>query len=485
MSVETLYWHDYETFGADPRRDRPVQFAGQRTDLDLNPLGDPLVCFARPSGDYLPSPSACLVTGITPQRALEEGRPEAQFITAVLAELGRPGTCGVGYNSIRFDDEVTRHTLYRNLHDPYAREWTNGNSRWDIIDMVRLTYALRPEGLEWPMKERGVPSFRLEALTAANGIAHEGAHDALADVRATIELARRVREAQPRLYEWVFSNRTKRAAGRLLDLLHPEPVLHVSARFPARHGCLAVVAPVMVHPVNRNSVVVWDLRHDPAMLEGLDADAIRRRLYTPTDRLEEGETRIPLKEVHLNRAPVLAPLKTLPPHRAEALEIDLEAAGRHFRTLEGMLERLRPLLQPVFAEREFEVEKDPDLMLYSGGFFSDADRARMEEIRRTPPEELGRRSWRFDDPRLPEMVFRYRARNWPELLDPTDRERWLAFCRERVVEGRGGWRNLEAFRAELERLSLEAPEDEHRQRLLQALARWGAEMAACLGVDFP
>jgi exodeoxyribonuclease-1 len=165
VSGTSFYWHDYETFGADPSRDRPVQFAGLRTDAELNVVGESLVIYSRPADDYLPHPQACLVTGISPQLALQQGVPEAEFIRQIHEELALPGTCGVGYNSLRFDDEVTRYTLYRNFYDPYAREWQNGNSRWDIIDMVRATCALRPEGIEWPLREDGLPSFRLEDLT--------------------------------------------------------------------------------------------------------------------------------------------------------------------------------------------------------------------------------------------------------------------------------------------------------------------------------
>ena len=170
--MTSFYWHDYETFGADPAWDRPVQFAGLRTDADLNVIGDPLVLYARPADDFLPHPMACLITGITPQLALEKGVAECEFIARIHAELAQPGTCAVGYNSLRFDDEITRHTLYRNFFDPYAREWQNGNSRWDIIDLLRTAWALRPEGIEWPRREDGHVSFKLEQLTAANGIAH-------------------------------------------------------------------------------------------------------------------------------------------------------------------------------------------------------------------------------------------------------------------------------------------------------------------------
>ena len=194
----TFLWHDYESFGASPRLDRPAQFAAIRTDAELREIGQPVDLYCRPALDVLPQPDACRITGITPQMAEERGLDEPDFIAAVLGHLGAPGTCGVGYNSFRFDDELTRHTAWRNFHDPYAREWQNGCSRWDLIDTVRMTYALRPDGIEWPRREDGHPSFRLEHLAAANGLEQEKAHDAVSDVRATIALARLVRDRQPR-----------------------------------------------------------------------------------------------------------------------------------------------------------------------------------------------------------------------------------------------------------------------------------------------
>ena len=167
----------------DARRDRASQFAGVRTDLDLNEIEAPLMMYCQPAYDYLPHPQACLVTGITPQTAQQEGLPECEFIRRIHAAFSRPQTCVAGYNSIRFDDELTRQLLYRNFYDPYEREWKHGNSRWDIIDMLRLCHALRPEGLQWPQRDDGAVSFRLETLSAANGLLHENAHDALSDVR--------------------------------------------------------------------------------------------------------------------------------------------------------------------------------------------------------------------------------------------------------------------------------------------------------------
>ena len=469
----SFYWHDYETWGATPRLDRPAQFAGLRTDLDFNLLGPPLVLYCRPADDVLPHPDACLITGLTPQRARTDGIIEAEFFAAIHAELAQPGTCALGYNTLRFDDEVTRYGLYRNFYDPYAREWQSGNSRWDVIDVMRLTRALRPDGIEWPVREDGGTSFRLEHLTAANGIAHAGAHDALADVRATIALARLVRERQPRLYDYAFSHRDKASATKLLDLRASEPVLHVSSRYPARFGCLALVVPLLPHPTNKNGVVVYDLRHDPTPLLSLDADAVRRLVYTAAEDLEEGEVRIPLKVVHLNKCPVLAPLTTLTPEAAKRWAIDVEQARRHREALLAARD-LTAKLSAVYSENPFPPVTAPDQALYAG-FLSDADRFRCEQVRRTAPERLAGLARELGDARLPELLFRYRARNWPQTLSAEERARWDAWRRRRVQDPASGL-TLAEYRKQVARLAIDKTLTAEQRAVVSALADWPAEI---------
>ncbi|XSG85079.1 MAG: exodeoxyribonuclease I [Methylohalobius sp. ZOD2] len=474
--MPSLYWYDYETFGADPARDRPAQFAGQRTDADLNPIGDPLVLYCRPADDFLPQPEACLITGITPQLAREKGLREADFITRIHAEFAQPHTCVTGYNNIRFDDEITRHTLYRNLLDPYAREWRNGNSRWDLIDAIRLAYALRPRGIAWPKRDDGAPCFKLDRLTAANGIEHAGAHDALADVRATLELARLLKARQPKLYAYCFDHRLKPEVRNLLDLEEMRPVLHVSEKYPARRGCLAMVAPIAPDPNNPNGVIVYDLSVDPDPLLTLDADTLRERLFTPGDQLPEGSERLPLKTVRVNRCPVLAPVSALRGRDAERLGIDPERCRRHLEHLRRHRPNLKTLLPDIFDFADREPVADPDWMLYRGGFLGDADRARLERIRRTAPHRLQGLNGDFDDPRLPEMIFRYRARNWPETLTPEERRRWDAFRRERLTSPESGasivW---DQYREILQRLR-RSEAVQNRMDILEALEAYGQEI---------
>ncbi len=470
----TFYWHDYETWGTDPRRDWPSQFAGIRTDAELNIIGKPLVQYCRPANDILPHPEACLVTGITPQRAQVEGVCEAEFITEIHREMSLPGTCTVGYNSIRFDDEFTRYALYRNFFDPYAREWQNGNSRWDIIDVVRVTRALRPEGIEWPVKEDGVTSFRLEELTRANAIEHSDAHDALSDVYATIAMARLIKQQQPRLFDYLLKLRDKRMVAEQLNTVTKDPVLHVSSKYPAQHGCIAMVAPLMHHPINRNAVIVYDLRYDPSPLLELGVDEIKRLVFTSRADLPEGMERIPLKEVHINRCPVVVPMNTLTDAAEAEWQIDVGLAERHLAMIRGA--PLDNKLRQVYSGREFDPVTDPDQALYEGGFFSDADRRSMGLVRSTPPSDLAKLNISFEDVRLPEMLFRYRARNWPDTLSEDERRRWEDFRMDRLTNPQADAAiTLDTYRSKLVKMMVEPELDERQREILSELCDWPVE----------
>lgn len=482
MAELSLYWHDYETWGADPSRDRAAQFAGIRTDPELNIIGEPLVIYCQPGPDVLPHPDACLITGITPQKAYAEGLPEYEFIRRIHHELARPGTCGVGYNSIRFDDEVTRYTLYRNFYDPYAREWQYGNSRWDIIDMVRLTYALRPEGISWPMGPEGQPSFRLEQLTQSNGIAHEAAHDALSDVYASIALARLIRQKQPKLYDYVFRYRDKKLLAELLDLRQPKPVLHVSSMFPAKQGCTSLVLPLARHPGNSNGIIAYDLTHQPQDLLELDVEAIRERLFVRRDELAEGVERIPLKTIHLNKCPVLATPKLLDEAAAERLGIDVQSCFSHWKQIvneRGEVGELATRVAQVFADREFAAITDPDRMLYSGGFASPHDKAVFEELRRADGPSLASQNFVFEDSRYSELLFRYRARNFPQHLNEQEQQQWREYCQQKVTDPNSdAGIDLAAYQARIDELLEAGDLSDAQQDVLYQLLDWGDALLA-------
>lgn len=477
--AHSFYWHDYETFGADPQRDRPVQFAGVRTNEQLEVIEDPLVLFCRQADDCLPHPEACLITGITPQQAQSEGVLEYQFIGQIHQKFSVPGTCGAGYNSIRFDDEVTRNCLYRNFYDPYGREWQNGNSRWDLIDLVRTVYALRPEGIEWPKREDGGPSFRLEDLTSANGISHQSAHDALSDVYATIEVASLIKRRQPKLYDYLFQLRSKHKVAKLINYLSPKPLLHVSGMYPADKGCLGLVAPVVAHPVNSNGAIVWDLSVDPEVMVGLSVEEIHHRIFTSQQVLqEEGLERLPLKTVHMNKCPVLAPVSALPDAQREKFALDVPRCRNHFVALMENKEIARKVMQ-AFSLQEFEPITDPDLMIYSGGFFSKQDKSVMEEVHHTGPQALVALETAFSDDRLGEMLFRYRARNFPDALDELEQQRWKGYCREKVEHSHpASSLSWEQFKVQVEALKQQNQGDAVRIQLLEEVYQYCEQLVA-------
>ena len=479
----TFYWHDYETFGVDPLHDRPSQFAGVRTDGELNIIEEPLVIFCRPADDYLPAPEACLITGITPQKAMQEGYPEAEFITMINSAFSQPGTCVVGYNSLRFDDEVTRNTLYRNLRDPYAREWQNGNSRWDLIDVVRLAYTLRPEGIEWPLKPDGSPSFRLEDLTRANGLEHGQAHDAMSDVTATLALARLIRERQPRLFEFALAKKSKQAARKMLDTATRKPVFHVSGKYPASQGSCALVAPVAEHTSNKNLVIVYDLRENPAELISASVEQIRERVFTAQSALPEGTRRFPLKSIQLNKCPVLAPatmLATLSPERLQQLDLNGEQMRRHLAILRQAGPDFAQRVADAF-ERDYDTTlADPDEQIYAGGFLSPGDRGQLDRAVAMEPQQLGESEFRFADERLAEMLFRYRARNYPDTLSGEEMERWEQFREQRLTQPAKGWLSLAEYGAELQRLMVKPDITQQQRHILEELHLYGEAISPYL-----
>lgn len=476
----SYFWHDYETFGTDTRRDAATQFAGIRTDEDLQPIGEPVELWCRPPMDSLPHPKACLVTGVTPQACAQRGRPEAEFARRILAELAAPQTIGVGYNSLKFDDEVTRHLLWRNLIDPYAREWQNQCGRWDLLLAVRAVYAFKPDALQWPLGDDGRHSLKLERLTQANGLIHDSAHDALSDVRATLALARLIRQRQPRLWAYCQKLRDKTAVEEALGPVlgrGRRPFLHVSGMVPQERGHLALMWPLAPHPTSTHEILAWDLAHDPLELLDLDLQTIRLRMFTRRDELPEGVQRLPIKSIHLKQSPVVVSnLQTLSSGRAAELGLDLsvqQAHAAHALAQAAAFDALdwRAVHQNVWPD----VERDAEISLYGGAFLSRDDRDRLDRMPALDPQALSTWSPGFQDPRLDELLLRYRARNWPESLSAEERAQWESHRAARLIEGRSGFRTLQVFQDEIDGLYDSA--NEQQQAILEALVDWAEALA--------
>ncbi|WP_428776405.1 exodeoxyribonuclease I [Vibrio sp.] len=461
----TFFFFDYETWGTSPGRDRPSQFAGVRTDMDFNIIGEPLVIYCQLPSDYLPSPEAALITGITPQTANAKGLPEPEFIAKIHAELSRPNTISLGYNSIRFDDEVTRYTCYRNFIDPYGWSWQNGNSRWDLLDVFRACHALRPEGVVWPENDEGYPSFKLEHLSVANGIEHENAHDAMADVIATIEMAKKVRAAQPKLFNYFLQMRQKRKLNELVDIVNMTPLMHVSGMFGRDCQYTSWIVPVAWHPTNQNAVIAIDLAKDPQPLFDLTGEELHQRLYTRRADLAENELPVPVKLIHLNKCPILAPAKTLTAENAGKIGIDRQACLNNLQQIKNHPEIREKLITVYQQERQFDSDGDVDTQLYDG-FFSPADRAAMDIIRQTDAENLAALDISVKDARIKPLLFRYRARNFPWTLSEQEQQRWQLHCRDYFENQIGD------YMLNLENLVHEHDGDAEKMHILKSVYRY-------------
>lgn len=470
---ESFLWFDLETFGRNPRTSRISQFAAIRTDFELNPIDEPISLFCKPADDFLPEPEAAIITGITPQFAFKAGLCEAEFMAAINEQFNRPGTCGVGFNSIRFDDEFVRFGLYRNFLDPYEREYAGGNSRWDLLDVTRFFYALRPDGLNWPLREDGMSSFKLENLAKANDCFEGEAHEALSDVRSLINLARKLKSLQPRLWDYALNLRDKAFVANFLTLQKYQSILHVSGQFSAAKACSALMLPIMPHPVIKNRTIAVALAPEALQLLELNTQQISSNIFTKSSELPEGEVRIGIKEIHHNRCPALIGLQSLTDNEllrwkieSERLQLDLGQAEIIRQQLLSGLESIRDKLRVVFsAAREFKSD-DPDGALYDG-FIDRADKLKFSKAR----SSKGQAPLVFNDPRLTELYFRYKARNWPDSLDTSERKLWNQHKSQHLSP-----ETLLSYQEHINQLIAGNPE---HAVVLESLRLWAIDISSC------
>ena len=432
---QTFFFYDLETSGISPRESRIMQFAGQRTSLSLEPIGEPENILIKMTNEILPDPDAVLLTGVTPQATMYDGISEAEFLDYFYEHIAEPGTIFVGFNSVRFDDEFMRFLHYRNFYDAYEWQWQDGRSKWDMLDVVRMTRALRPEGITWPTDSKGAASNRLELLTKVNGLEHSHAHDALSDVFATIAVARLIHNKQPKLFEYLLSIRDKRSVAALVDA--EKPFVYTSGAYPSEFEKTTVAQKICNHPM-KSGAFVFDLRHDPSAYTDMSAEELAERWQY---KQPEGVQRLPVKTIQYNRCPAVAPLGVLDGESCSNLSLDMDAIKRHSQDLSSMPEFSSKLLKAweiLEAGREqaslLSVEQDVDVNLYAG-FFGDQDKNAMGVVRAARPEELSSLNLPFNDTRLSALLPLYKARNFPKHLSTEEREDWERFRTERLLDG--------------------------------------------------
>ncbi len=484
MTVKrTFYWFDYETFGLDKGRDRPAQFAGLRTDENLNEIGRRDVFYCLAAEDYLPSPQSCLITGITPLTCFDDGDPEAVFANKIFERLNQPGTISVGYNNFSFDDHVCRYLFFRNLIDPYKREYGDGKARLDLYQIVIAAYAFKNDILRWPRTAEGNLVLRLEELTKANGLTHEHAHDAMSDTLATMLLAKAIKTKEPKFWDYAVSLSSKAEVKKFFSV--SDPLIYVDRSAGEARRFLRAIYPICENPSKPNEWLCWDLCHDPQELFDLTADDVAKRLYVSKEDRAKGVAPIPLVRVRINNAPFVIRVPktfdkrfgmTLGLSYAELLQRATVLKNGDYSFLDSLLVSISETESRFFNLKGEEIETS----LYSGGFLSNSDRNTLERLRAKEPEEIAEEygSLDFDNPELTHLIRRYLARNFPYVLSAEDALEWRRYREDHLITGKDNSRTFESFFEEISRLREEYPQ---KEGVLDELEEYGREICSEFG----
>ncbi len=461
--AKTFFFYDLETSGLSGRDDRVMQFAGIRTNMDLQPVGEPYNLLVKLSEDTLPSPDAIMVTGITPQQTVADGYTEAEFAKILNEEVFTSETIVVGFNNIRFDDEFIRHLFWRNFYDPYEWCWKDGRSRWDLLDVVRMTRALRPDGIKWPIDKDGKATNRLELLASANKISHTKAHDALSDVEALIAMTKLIKDKQPQLYEYLLDMRDKNKIKQFVNLDDKKPFVYTSGRYDAEHEKTTVAFPLTSG--KNGNVVVYDLRYDPTDFINLSSKDLAKKIYaTWEERTADDFVKLPVKELQYNRAPAVAPLGVLAQEDGwEKIHLDQAMIEKHKSILlsaPAFAENIRSLLE---NKPDYKKSPEPEAQLYDS-FLADRDKLRVEAVRNATERELADFHPEFSDDRLPPLLLHYKARNFPSTMSEDEANSWEQWRSTRIAQ------QLPTFMKSLQRLA--STNDENKAFLLKELQLW-------------
>ena len=472
--MKTFYWYDYETFGLSPRVQRIAQFAGIRTDENLNIL-DEHMFYCKPTHDCLPAPEACAVTGITPQLCEKNGLIEHEFIKKINKEFTKPETCIVGYNSIEFDDEYTRHTLFRNFLDPYAWHWQNGNSRWDILNVARFCYAHKEgESLNWVKNEKNRPNFKLDNLAPANNIEHSNAHDAMADVRATIGIAAIIKKSQPKLFDYALSLKDKKEVSKQVHILHP--MLVTDSPWLFKSAFTRLVTAICYHPEYKDRAIIFNLNQDPEVLLELEVDELKKLTFSKKVDLPKGINKLELKELVFNKSPmfVCSPNRhnfNLSPTLIDKFHIDMERCLKNLQYIQNNIREIEQKVQSIYIkDSERPPSQDVDQSLYDG-FISDKDKSLCEKIQSLSVDEIGQFTPNFADSRLSKLFLNFKARNYPQLLNDYEQEEWFEIVQSRVQNGENGFLSFDSFENSLDNLKNSNPEKNKLWQDLEAYAQ--------------
>ncbi len=331
------------------------------------------------------------------------------------------------------------------------------------MSVLRACYTFRHDGINWPINNKGLPSFKLEDITAANTIEHTNSHNAMSDVFSTIKIAKLIKQTQPKLFNFFFQLRKKNKINKLININIMKPLVYVSNIFGSIRSNTSLISPLAWHPRNKNVIIVCDLAEDISPLLKLDIDTLTKHLFSLKSELVYKLT-IPIKLIHINKCPILAPINTLRSEDVQHISLDLNICQNNLSLLRQHSEIKDKVIQIFNKPYQFISEKtDVDDKLYSS-FFSKKDFLTMAIIRQTLPENLHTLNLKFDDPRMNQLFFRYRARNYSSILTEKENRIWLDYRRSVLTKDK-----ITKYLQTINQLFIENQKDKYKCQQLKSL----------------
>jgi exodeoxyribonuclease I len=414
----SFVFYDTETTGIDTSFDQILQFAAIKTDENLNII-ERFEIRSRLLPFVVPAPGALRVTKMTIDRLHDPATASHyDMVRAIRSKLGEwSPAIFLGYNSLRFDEELMRRALYQTLHNPYLTN-RDGNCRGDVMPLVQACTEFEPDCLSVPYGDKGKPVFKLDQLAPANGFAHDNAHDALSDVEATIHMCRLVRDGADDLWNRFLRFTQKAAAVEFLE--EGEPFLLTEFYFnKPKH---MPVLRIGQDSEQANVSVCFDLTHDLNSFRNL-TDTQLQSLVVSSPK--------PLRKIKANAAPTMTPLEDVPEHLLGDLTPDeIEARANELQSDEALKARLLAAYEAT--KTVYEPNEHVEKQIYEG-FAVNADEHLMTQFHAMPWENRHTLTGQFQNPKFGFLAKRLIFAHDPNCLPHGCQQEMTAHVHSRVA----------------------------------------------------
>jgi exodeoxyribonuclease-1 len=413
-------FYDTETTGLEPAFNQILQFAALEADEDLNEV-DCINIRCRILPYIVPSPGALLVTKMSPKDLVSSNYSHLQMIYEIRNWVAKKCPCiFIGHNSIKFDEDFLRHAFYKTLHPLYLTN-TDGNIRGDTMRIAQAAAIFAPGSINVPLSEKGKLSFKLGNIARANDIdlKEEDAHDALADVRATLELARLLKRRVPEIWDQMLHNASKKPA---LAFMRSNPAFCL-AEFNFGKSASYVVSVITPNPKQDSEMAVFDLSYNPS--DYLDC-SVEELLA-----VMKGKERA-IRIVAANKQPIM--VDTSIGHCIlEEKSIDPELLAKHVQQIQAATEfKQRVATALTMRYPDEEVHNHTEKMIYQG-FAPQSDIALMVKFHAANVEERVSICNRFSDARYREMASKLMYAECPDQMERSERVKIEEHFRDRLL----------------------------------------------------